>query len=236
MSPTAIVAESLPLFREGLVRLLEVGLAVRVVEVLDDSDTILQAQRVLRPTLAVIDRDLPGRDVFEVLQSARRVSPHTRCVLMASQISDVDIDRALAAAVSGYVLKSDGAEELRQAVQRTLAGEFGVTPGVAARLTVGSRRGAGRSNRASLLTKLTKRELEVLVCVARGLTVKETAVLLAVSPKTVDGHKARVMAKLQIHDRVHLTHYAIGEGLISVSANRHIGSRALSASDAYGAC
>ena len=135
-SPTAIVAESLPLFREGLVRLLEVKLAVRVVEVIHDAGQILRVQRALRPTLAVIDRDIPGRDVFEVLYRVPRFSPPMRSMLLLSRLSDTDIDRAFAAGVNGCALKSDGVEQLRRALRRILAGELGVTASVGARLAV----------------------------------------------------------------------------------------------------
>lgn len=214
MSTTAIIAESLPLFRRGLVQLLELDLGMTVVEVITDADQILPAQRALRPALAVIDRDIPGRDVFEILRAARRSSPGTRSILLASRLSDTDLDRGLAAGVSGFALKSDDVEELTRAFRSALEGRLGVTPEVATRLTARSEIGRSSDNATSLLAQLTERELEILGYVARGMTVREIANLIAVSPKTVDSHKTRVMSKLQIHNRARLTLFAISEGLI----------------------
>ena len=206
-------------------RLLELKLGVRVVNVIHDAGQILRAQRALRPTLAVIDRDIPGRDVFEVLYRAPRFSPPMRSMLLLSRLSDTDIDRAFAAGVNGCALKSDGVGQLRRALRRVLTGELGVTASVGARLAVRAGANPSRLTPTSLLMELTERELEILTHVAQGLAVKEIANLLSMSPKTVDGHKSRVMAKLGIHDRVRLSRYAIREGLVSEWANESCGHK-----------
>lgn len=116
--------------------------------------------------------------------------------------------------MSGCALKSDGVEELTQAFRSALEGRLGVTPEVAKRLTARSELRGSSGTVTSRLAQLTERELEILGYVARGLTVKEIADLITVSPRTVESHKTRVMAKLQIHNRVSLTLFAISEGLI----------------------
>ena len=70
---------------------------------------------------------------------------------------------------------------------------------------------------------LTEREIQVLTHIARGLSVKEIAAVLSVSAKTVEGHKANIMGKLDIHDRVMLTRYAIREGLVSARSGDDAG-------------
>jgi DNA-binding NarL/FixJ family response regulator len=211
---TAIVVESMPLLRSGLIQLLESELSLTVVEVITDADQILPAQRALRPTLAVIDRDLPGRDVFQVLRLCKRSATGTLLILLASHLSDVDIDRALATGVSGFALKSDDLDELTEAIRTALEGRLGATPRVAARLNVHSDQARNGSDATSLLARLTERELEILAHVTRGMTIKETAELLGVSPRTVETHKSKIMGKLQIHNRALLTLFAVREGLI----------------------
>lgn len=213
---TAIVAESLPVFREAILRMLTYDLAVRVNHVVENLQEALDLIIATRPSLAVIDRELPGRDALEVVALALQRSPRTQIMLTAAHFSDADIVRACRTGVRACVLKSDTTDEIRAAMKAVLAGQAVFSRGLRGRVAVRSERDYCRAGATSPFKELTTREIQVLTYVARGLSTKEIATVLNVSTKTVDEHKANFMAKLDIHDRVLLTHYAIRQGLVSV--------------------
>ena len=212
---TAVVAESLPVFREAILRMLSYDLGARAADSVDNVEAALDLITAIRPSLAVVDRDLPGRAVLEALPLVREQSPETRIMLLAVHLSDTDVVRASDAGVRGYALKSDTVDELRRTMEGVLAGRVVFSRRLRERPVVRRACNSGRACMSGPFKDLTEREIQVLTYVAQGLSVKEIAALLNVCAKTVDGHKANVMDKLNIHDRVLLTHYAIREGLVS---------------------
>jgi len=213
---TAIVAESLPVFREAILRLLTDDLAVPAAYAAKDLEEALELIEAVGPSLAVIDRGLPGGDALETLSVVRERSPDTRIMLLALHLSDTDIARAFRAGVRGYALKSETVDELRRTIEGVLAGRVVFSPGLQERPLVRRACNSGGGPGAGPLEALTEREIQVLTHIAHGLSVKEIGTLLNVCPKTVDSHKATIMAKLDIHDRVLLARCAIREGLVSV--------------------
>jgi len=213
---TAVVAEGLPVFREAILRILRHDLGVEMVQAVDDVAHALKLIEAARPTLAVIDRDLPGRDALEAVSLARELSPETRVMLLAIHFTDTDIVRATKVGVRGYALKSDAVDELRRAMEAVLAGQVVFSQKVRERLVACGGPNSVGAEVTGRIAELTGREIEILACIGQGLSVKEVATLLNVSPKTVDGHKTSLMAKLDIHDRVLLAHYAVREGLVSL--------------------
>jgi DNA-binding NarL/FixJ family response regulator len=215
---TVIVAESLPAFREALMRALTPDLGAEVIYSGEDLEEALDWIITTRPTLAVIDRDSPGPGAFAIVAVARQRSPRTRVVLTAARISDAEIVQACRAGVHACVSKSDSIDRLHATLRAVLAGRV-VFPRASARSDAVRNDGNDRKDRPASPTRpleeLTKRETQVLAHVARGLSTKEIAAVLDVSAKTVDRHKANVMAKLDIHDRVLLALYAIRAGLVS---------------------
>jgi DNA-binding NarL/FixJ family response regulator len=212
----AVVVEGLPVFREAMLRMLRHDLGVEMVQAVADVAHALKLIEAAHPCLAVIDRDLPGPDALEAVSLARELSPETRVVLLSALLTDADIVRAMKVGVRGYALKSDAVYELRRVVKGVLAGQVVFSQKVRERLVARGGPNYAGAEVTGRIAELTGREIEILACIGQGLSVKEVAALLNVSPKTVDGHKTSLMAKLDIHDRVLLAHYAVREGLVSL--------------------
>lgn len=169
---------------------------------------------VHQPDVVLLDIDMPGLSSFDAARAIRMRVPTATIVFLSAFAHDRYIDEALALQSRGYVTKSETPEQLVEAVRVVARGGVYLSPDVRERIVVdeeGHLRVNGRgSTRTSLLTP---REIEVLRYIARGMSQKEIAATMNVSPKTVSFHSTSLMKKLDIHDRVELARYAIREGL-----------------------
>jgi two-component system nitrate/nitrite response regulator NarL len=120
---------------------------------------------------------------------------------------------AVRAGADGYILKDVGPSELREAVQAVVEGREYFTDRVTHQLSVALREELERERQRSKLDQLTGREREVLVRVAKGRTNREIAEEFGISPRTVETHRERVMAKLRIHTVAGLTRFVVENGL-----------------------
>jgi DNA-binding NarL/FixJ family response regulator len=187
-----------------------------VVGAVRDARRAVETARCLQPDLLVLDIEMPGLSVFEALKTIRREQPGIKAVFLSAYLSDHYISQALACEAKAFVAKDEPLEALVDAVTRVADGGSYFSPAVRTRLVVGPRGVSLAARSRSRAETLTPRELEILCYIAQGLAKKEIAELLYISPKTVDQHCCHLMAKLDIHDRVHLTRYAIREGLVHV--------------------
>ena len=138
-----------------------------------------------------------------------KVSPETRTILLTMHTEDPYVVDALRAGVKGYLLKTQAATDLMQAVREVSRGAIYLSPGIS--------RGIVEAYLAKTdfpPDPLTPREREVLQLVAEGKTTKEAAAILGVSVKTAESHRTRIMEKLNIHETAGLVRYAIRRGLI----------------------
>ena len=140
--------------------------------------------------------------------------PGIRVLVLSASGEEQDVLAAIKAGATGYLVKSASREELLEAVRRTAAGDAVFTPGLAG-LVLGEFRLMMSDPRAGAPTgpRLTERETEILRLVAKGLSSRQIAQRLVLSHRTVQNHTQNVLAKLQLHNRVELTRYAIEQGL-----------------------
>jgi DNA-binding NarL/FixJ family response regulator len=211
-----ILADDHACLRRATVEWIERSGGFEVVAEVGTATDALDAARRLRPDIAILDVDMPGRTSFEIADEIRRASPQTKIVFLSGYCTDRYIADAIAAKASAYVIKTDTPANLLTALRKAAEGATYFSPEVRERIVIderGARLGASRegSVRAEVLTG---REREVLRHVAKGLTKRDIAKILHLSPRTVERHVANVMAKLSIHDRVGLTRYAIREGFV----------------------
>jgi DNA-binding NarL/FixJ family response regulator len=138
-----------------------------------------------------------------------------RVLVLSSSGEQDDVLEAVKAGASGYLVKSASQAELVDAVRRTAAGEAVFTAGLAGLVLGEFRRIAGvpAEPGAALVPELTDRETEVLRFVAKGLSSRQIADRLVISHRTVQNHVQNTLTKLQLHNRVELTRYAIDRGL-----------------------
>jgi len=208
MATRVLIADDHRLFREGLRALLAANEFEVVAEAADGRETIRMARRI-QPDIALLDITMPGLNGVDATREVLRVSPQSRVILLTMHKDDAYLAAALRAGARGYVLKSQGGQELIQAMREVLQGDVHLAPGSLRPLVESYQTGEGLGH-----DPLSPREHEVLQLVAEGKTTKEVADVLGISFKTAESHRQRIMAKLDIHDTAGLVRYAIRKGLI----------------------
>jgi DNA-binding NarL/FixJ family response regulator len=196
--------------------MLQARLRAEGFEVLATGDTTEAIELALdvRPDVAVLDIDMPGRSTFEVARVLHAESPDTRVVFLSAYVRDAYIEQALAVRASGYLCKCEPLEEILAAISRATRGATCYSPEVLQRIVIDGSEARLAERPATRWSLLTDRERDVLHHVARGLSQRQVAHVLGISVKTVQHHLTSVMDKLEIHDRVALARYAIREGSV----------------------
>jgi DNA-binding NarL/FixJ family response regulator len=205
---TVLLADDHSLVREVLEAYLRAAADLMVVGSVGNAEEAVQWAVQLRPNVVLMDIDMPGLEAFEAADLIRDMSPNTRIIYLSAFVHDRYIERALRVEASGYISKSEAPDVVVNAIRQVTGGMAYYSGDVRARIVVNSR-GADVTRTATL----TKREREILPMVAEGVSKREIAARIHVSERTVNTHCANLMAKLDIHDRVGLTRYAIREGM-----------------------
>ncbi len=213
MTATVLLVDDHGIVRDGLRSLLERDDELEVVGEAEDGRAAVAMAGQLTPDLVLMDVWMPSLSGIEATRQI--VSSGIDCrVLMLSQHDRWDhVRQALEAGAAGYVLKSALACELLDAIVAVRRGRTYLSPEIAGDL-VGAVVSPG-SSVSSGVRQLTNREREVLLLIAEGLSSKEIATELGVSPRTVETHRASLMDKLGIHKVSGLVRFAIHEGLIA---------------------
>jgi len=205
-----LLADDHPVVRNGLRELLNSEPDFRVVAEVDDGAQAVERALADDVDLVILDVTMPR---MTGLQAARELSsrkPGLRVLMLSMHENEQFLFEALRAGASGYVLKTAADRDLVNACRATMRGETFLYAGAVAALV---REHLDRD--ATSLDPLTPRELEVVKLVAEGHTSDEIAGMLFISRKTVDRHRANILEKLGMRDRVDLTRYAIRRGLIT---------------------
>ena len=209
--PRVLLADDHTMFLAGLCSLLESEF--ELVGTAEDGRALLAAAPELQPEVVILDITMPLLNGIEAARQLRKSAPETKIIFLTMHVERAFIREAFRAGASGYVLKSSAPSELVTAIREVLRGRAYVTPMITKKmLDVWLEAGPEPEK---LLPDLTPRQREVLQLVAEGHSVKQIASLLAISPKTVEFHKYRIMDELSVHSVAQLTQYAIRHGMIS---------------------
>jgi len=165
------------------------------------------------PQVLLIDLRAPGGG-FDLSAKLRPYINGAKFVFFSARASDICLKQALVLGAAGFLLKQETAAQLVAHIEQIVAGEARFSPPVAERLEYDLERRTYRLKDATAIDSFTPTQLEILRHLARGASVKEVAARMSLSRKSVDGHKYRIMKKLDIDDRVVLSRFAIREGLI----------------------
>ncbi len=212
-SISVLLADDHALVRESLAQWLTSTGDITVVGEVGSADEAVSAAVRLRPNVVLLDIDMPGLHCFDAARVIRSRCPQTRVLFLSAFFHDRYIEQALTVEASGYLTKGEPPNAVVRAVRAVAAGGTYFSPEVQRRIVVdgsGAHLAQPGATRASMLTL---RELEVLRYIAQGMSKKDIAAVMHLSIKTVDNHSTSLMGKLDIHDRVELTRYAIREGL-----------------------
>ncbi len=201
-SVTVCIADDHAVVREGIRRVLESEPGVRVVGEAADGDAALELVERLHPEVLVADVAMPGRTGLAVAAELTRRGSSTRTLILSMHDAPEYLREARRAGARGYLLKDSPPAALRRAIHDVRRGMLLFPPDL------------DRDPRESPLDRLTPREREVLVQIARGETNKEIAARFAISPRTVETHRESLMDKLEIRTVAGLTRLALEEGLL----------------------
>ena len=209
-----MVVDDHPMWREAVERDLQ-NSGFDVVAVAADGNQAIARFRAARPQVVVLDLQIPGPGGVEVTADVLAHDPSARVLILSASGEHADVLEAVKAGATGYLVKSASRQELLDAVRRVAAGDSVFTPGLAG-LVLGEFRRmneGGSAEEPEPENDLTSRETEILKMVAKGMSYKQIADRLVLSHRTVQNHVQNTLRKLQMHNRVELTRYAIERGL-----------------------
>lgn len=208
MAISVLLADDHQIVRQGVRVLLEREGFTVVAEASDGREAVRLAGQH-RPDVAVVDFVMPVLNGLDAGVQIQRDSPSTKAILLTMYTEDQYVLEAFRAGLRGYVIKTQAAAELVQAIREILRNALYVSPGISRTLVE-----AYLSKTEIPPEPLTPREREVLQLVAEGRTTKEIATLLGLSVKTAETHRMKIMRKLEIHETASLVRYAIRRGLV----------------------
>jgi DNA-binding NarL/FixJ family response regulator len=200
------------LFRTGLRRLLQEQ-GFDVADVASGRDAI-DACRVLRPDVVVMDMNMPGMSGVEATAAIVAEHPRVAVLMLTVAADDERVLDAVRAGACGYLLKDARLPEIVDGVRSAAAGDSVLAPKVAGALVSSVRQDPGRMSREGPPHGLSTRELDVLSLLAEGYDNADIADRLFVSPSTVKNHVSRLLEKLGVENRVQAAVVAIRQGLV----------------------
>jgi RNA polymerase sigma factor (sigma-70 family) len=208
-----VIADDHAVVRQGIRGVLEDVEGLQVVAEAGDGDQALALAEEHTPDVVVLDVTMPGKSGLEVAKELRDRGSGVRVLVLSMHDEPEYVLEAVRSGADGYVLKDVAPSELRAAVTAVHEGREYFSARVTHQLSVGLREEIEREQRKSRLDSLTAREVEVLVMVAEGMTNRGIAEKLGISPRTVETHRERVMAKLRIRSVAGLTRFVVDQGL-----------------------
>jgi DNA-binding NarL/FixJ family response regulator len=208
MQIRVLLADDHAVVRHGLRALLEQEGFQVAGEAADGQEAVRLASTV-RPDIAILDISMPLLNGLDAAREIRKSSPGMKVILLTRHDEPQYVTAALRAGVKGYVLKSQAANELVQAIEQVGRGGIYLSPNISRAVVE-----AYLSKTEPTEDPLTPRERQVLQMVGEGKSTKDVARLLGISTKTAESHRARLMRKLDIHETASLVRYAIRRGLV----------------------
>jgi len=212
MSIRIVLADDHRLMREGLASILAAAGDMEIVGEAGDGMQALEVCTKLKPDVLVADLSMPSLNGIEVADRLRTQSPRTAVLICSMYSEEKHVHEALKAGASGYILKGCSVPELLEAVRRVAAGGIHLGPEVGNIALAGYVRRA-RVEQAEPIDKLSDREREILRLLAESHSNAGIALLLGISPNTVNSHRRRLMKKLGCSNLVDLVRFAIRSGV-----------------------
>jgi DNA-binding NarL/FixJ family response regulator len=177
----------------------------------------VELAKKLSPNLVIMDIAMPELNGMEAARQILTVSPHTKIIALSMHSDRRYVSEILKVGALGYLLKECAFEELDRAIRTVISGQIYLSPGIAHVVVEDYvQKLSGKDD--SPTSMLSPREREILQLLADGKNVKQIALQLHISGKTVETHRRNIMEKLDIHSLPELTKFAIREGLTTVES------------------
>jgi DNA-binding NarL/FixJ family response regulator len=215
---TVLIVDDHPLFREGLKAI--IGRTPRF-EISGEAGTAKEGfkmAKTLNPDVVLVDISLPDQSGIDLTRRIRSTLSGTRVLIVSMHSKISYIAEAFQAGAMGYIVKESAAERLLQGLDTVLAGDYYLDSAVSHKVVeriLGFPKENARITDGAYGT-LTPREQEVMRLLAQGLSTREVADRLCISPKTVENHRTNIMGKLGLRSGIELVRYAARLGLIDI--------------------
>ena len=205
-----VVVDDHALFRRGLIGLLSEFDGFKVVGEAGNGEDALKLVHRERPDLVLLDINMPGMSGIDTLKTLRKTDPGLPVLMLTVSQADEDLIGAIVAGATGYLLKNAEPEMLERTLRDVASGKSVLAPEMTAKLFHVLRRVPAASDEGVL----SERELQVLRCLARGLTTAQAATELFISENTVKTHTRHILEKLEVSNRVEAVAKAMVSGLL----------------------
>ncbi|MBI4706125.1 MAG: response regulator transcription factor [Deltaproteobacteria bacterium] len=206
----AIIVDDHAVVRAGLCRLLDAEADIKVVAQTGLAHDAVKLCRQHKPDVVVLDYGLPDLDGLEATRQLGELDPKPRVLVLTMHANEEYATRVVRAGATGFVPKAAPADELLAAVRKVAGGGVYVSAAIMEKMV--SRIGQATADAPEAV--LSNREHQVLTRLARGMTTKEVATALHLSPSTVETYRSRILEKLSLRNNSDITRFAIRRGLI----------------------
>ncbi|RLD55108.1 MAG: DNA-binding response regulator [Bacteroidetes bacterium] len=212
-----ILVDDHKMFREGLSFLLSKSKNIEVIAEAENGKQFVQLLESHNPDVVLMDINMPKMNGIEATQIALSKYPGIKVIALSMNGDEAYYSKMIHAGAKGFVLKQAGSDELEEAIENVMDGSDFFSPELMKNiiLNMGKAKKVESENDTRYI-KLTDREKEILQLICTGMSIKEIATKLFISPRTVEGHKARIMEKLGAKNTSKLIILAIKNKLIEI--------------------
>jgi DNA-binding NarL/FixJ family response regulator len=213
MKIKVMVADNHSLVREGLIHLLEYDGNFDVIAEASNGTECLEKLKECKPDVLLLDINMPGKTGIEVLEELKKNKSKVKVLILTVHNEIEYLMKAIDIGVDGYILKDTESSELKRAILSIFNGESYIQPSL---IPAMNNRLINRDIDDARIKSLTKREMEVLIAVANGMSNKEIAATLHISERTVKNHISNIFKKIEVCDRTQAAVFAIKNNIIKL--------------------
>lgn len=222
-----LIMDDHPIFRRGIRWILDSAEDIEVIGEAENGQEAIDMADRMTPDVVLVDINLPGMNGLEIARVIKRRDPRMRIVVLSVSEDDEQLFNAIKVGAAAYAQKGIAPEELMRIIRDVAGGAYLINetvmnkPDVAKRVLHQFRElASGNEDGTHLFAPLTSREIEILDCIARGMSNKEIATQLSISGQTVKNHITSILSKLQVNDRTMAVIYAIQRGWIKMGSDK----------------
>lgn len=207
-----LVVDDHTVLRKGLCSLLTPRYGIEVIGEAGDGVEAVDQARALQPDVILMDLEMPRKTGLDAILEIRRQNPDARILVLTSFGEDAKVSAAVKAGAMGFLLKDSSLDELVHAIRTVHMGNLQLPQDLARKAMAGL---YGLEETPAPVEQLTRRELDVLKCIARGMSNDDIAQELSISVWTVSSHVHNLLDKLNLSSRTQAALYAVEIGLVS---------------------
>lgn len=217
MAIKVILADDHAVVRDGVKAVIErKGKDIQIIGEASNGNEVLKMARHTPADVYVLDISMPELNGIEVTDRLKKLDRKSKIIILSMHDGLAYVERALESGAEGYILKKGATEEVIHAIREVHKGERYLSPRVAKYVIQGFLEKKRDIHPAKPISKLTRREREVLQLIAEGLSTKEIAQKLDISANTAHVHSNNIMQKINVHSRADMVRFALKAGIIQV--------------------